>query len=281
MALGLGGGLAAGLVVIAVAATTPVAVLVTLRTLGADRQARIAAPFLVAGPAAIWMAVSADAVFGAVAAWGLACLSVAATRTSRRELVAWGVLAGLLLGYCVMMSYGLPILAIPAVAILLLTRNGRPLPWAGASALVVVGAFALAGFRWWEAFPVLRDRYYSGVASARPTSYWLWGNLAALSFSAGPMVGAAVAQAGSRVKAAWRHADGQRVVVVLTLAAASMVAVADVSGMSKGEVERIWLPFVPWLLAGTALLPTRWRKIGIPLQLSLALAVQHLLSTGW
>ena len=33
------------------------------------------------------------------------------------------------------------------------------------------------------------------------------------------------------------------------------VVLADLSGMSKGEVERIWLPFTPWiLLAGAALL---------------------------
>ena len=83
VALGLGSGLAAGWVVLLVAATTPVAVLVTLRRLGAEDAARRAAPFLVLGPAAIWMAVSADAMFGAVAAWGLCCLAVAATSAGR------------------------------------------------------------------------------------------------------------------------------------------------------------------------------------------------------
>ena len=73
--LGLGGALAAGLVVTLLAATTPVAVLVTLRVLGAEPLARRAAPFLVLAPAAIWQAVSADAVFAAVAAWGLAALA--------------------------------------------------------------------------------------------------------------------------------------------------------------------------------------------------------------
>ncbi|MBA2716416.1 MAG: hypothetical protein H0U51_05070, partial [Propionibacteriales bacterium] len=63
--LGLGSGLAAGWVVLLVASTTPVAVLVTVRRLGTEEAARRAAPFLVLGPAAIWLAVSADAVFGA------------------------------------------------------------------------------------------------------------------------------------------------------------------------------------------------------------------------
>ena len=60
-----------------------------------------------------------------------------------------------------------------------------------------------------------------------------------------------------------------------------MVAAADASQMSKGEVERIWLPFVPWLLITCALLPERWRRWGLAVQVVLALAVQHLLFTGW
>ena len=41
-----------------------------LAVAGAEMAARRAAPFLVFGPAAIWQAVSADAMFAAVAAWG-------------------------------------------------------------------------------------------------------------------------------------------------------------------------------------------------------------------
>ena len=81
-------GLAAGLVVTVVAATTAVAVMSTLRALGAERAARRAAPFLVLGPAAIWQAVSADAMFAAVAAWGIAALASAATRRSIRLALA-------------------------------------------------------------------------------------------------------------------------------------------------------------------------------------------------
>jgi methylthioxylose transferase len=60
-----------------------------------------------------------------------------------------------------------------------------------------------------------------------------------------------------------------------------MVLVADLSQMSKAEVERIWLPFVPWVLLACALLPERWRRRGLVLQVVLALLVQHLLLTGW
>ena len=51
--------------------------------------------------------------------------------------------------------------------------------------------------------------------------------------------------------------------------------------MSRAEVERIWLPFVPWLLLSCALLPEPWRRRGLVVQVVLALAVQHLLLTGW
>jgi hypothetical protein len=279
--LGLGSGLAAGTVVLAIGATTPVAVLLLLRRLGAESWARRAAPFLVMGSAAIWIAVSADGMFGAVAAWGLCALAYSATARTRLALAAWGMLAGLVLGYCVMLSYGLPLLGILAVAVLVLAGQWRPLPWAIGAALAVVLAFAALGFVWWEAYPVLVERYWDGVASRRPFTYWVWGNLAALAVSAGPIVGAAVAKAVQR-GIRWRSLEaGTRVIVLLALAGAVTVLVADLSQMSKAEVERIWLPFVPWLLLGAALLSDRWRRFGFAAQLVFALAVQHLLFTGW
>ena len=60
-----------------------------------------------------------------------------------------------------------------------------------------------------------------------------------------------------------------------------MVLAAERPQMSKAEVERIWLPFVPWLLVACALLPERWRRAGVAIQVVLALVVQHLLFTGW
>jgi hypothetical protein len=60
-----------------------------------------------------------------------------------------------------------------------------------------------------------------------------------------------------------------------------MVALADASGMSKAEVERIWLPFIPWLTVSIALVPPAWRRRGLGLQVLSALVVQHLLYTAW
>ena len=273
--VGLGSGWWAGVVVTLVAASTALAVMVALRQLGAEGVARRAAPFLVIGPAAIWQCVSADAVFAAVSAWGIAALARAAINRS----IPWSLAAGLLLGSAVMMSYGLPLLGLLAVAVLVVARTWRPLPWAVLAALGVVAAFGAYGFWWWEALPALHDRYWAGVARHRPASYWTWGNLAALTFSAGPMLWVGLTSLGRPAREV--GVDAARVVRWLVGATAAMVLVADLSQMSKAEVERIWLPFVPWLLVACALLPERWRRAGIAIQVVVALVVQHLLFTGW
>ena len=92
--LGLGGAFACALVLTLVGCTTPVAVLVTLRRLGAEDVARRAVPFLVLAPAAIWVAVSADGVFAAVAAWGLAAVAFATRSATRAATLAGGSPAG-------------------------------------------------------------------------------------------------------------------------------------------------------------------------------------------
>lgn len=273
--IGLGGDLASALVVVVIAASVPVATMTTLRVLGAERLARLAAPFLVLSPAAVFLAVSADAVLTALAAWGLAALAWSATASRRAGLLGGGVLAGLLLGWCVMSSYGLPLLGLLALTVLHLARSWWPLPVAALTALGLVLAFAALGFAWWEAYPVLVDRYWDGIAATRPAAYWMWGNVGALLVSGGPLLGAGVAVAATR------HRGQARTVAWLAVATAVTIAVADLSRMSKAEVERIWLPFVPWLTLSLALLPGEWRRWGLALQVTTAVLVQHLLYTSW
>jgi len=253
---------------LAIIVALDIAVLVTMRVLGAEGSARRAAPFLVFGPAAIWQSVSADAMFAAVAAWGMAALALGAVRRSW----PWSVVAGLLLGYCVMLSYGLPLLGVLAVAVLVAARSSYPLVFAILAACAVVLSFAVAGFAWWEAYPALHDRYWAGVGGRRPPAYWIWGNLAALLFSAGPFLGAGVAQLLGRGRGHLQDAR-TRVAALLSGAGVVMVLLADLSQMSKAEVERIWLPFVPWLLVSCSLLPERWRRAGVAIQVLVALAV--------
>ncbi len=218
------------------------------------------------------MCVSADALYAAVAAWGLAALAVAATRETRASMLGWSVVAGLLLGAAVMMSYGLLLLGPLALAVLVIARSWRPLPVVAGTALVVVLAFAAAGFAWWEGFFELRERYWRGLAKDRPGLYWTWANLAALTLCAGPVLGAGLAQLRRGV---------DRVVLLLSGAAATAVLLATLSQMSRAEVERIWLPFVPWLLVSTALLPPRWRTPSLALQVAVAVVLEHLLYLTW
>jgi hypothetical protein len=271
--MGLGGDLAAGVVVTVLAASTAVAVLVALRALDAEGLARRAAPFLVLTPSAVFMAVSADALIGAVMAWGLACLALSTRR------LPWAVPAGLLFGAGVLMSYGMPLMGLVAAAVLVAGRSWKPLPVAAAAALAVVLAFAAAGFTWWEAYPVLRERYWDGIAQDRPQAYWWYGDLACLVVSAGPLLLSGLAAAGTTAVSSARRTS--RVALLLTGSAVLVIALADASGMSKAEVERIWLPFVPWLTVSLALLPESWRRRGLGLQVLAALAVQHLFYTAW
>ena len=272
--VGLGDDLAMGIAVTVVAATTAPSVMVALRRLGAEHAARRAAPFLVLGPAAIFMAVSGDAVFAAVGAAGLAALATAATSTGPR-MVGWSVVAGLLLGGAVMMSYGLPLLGFLALAVLRLARRWWPLPVAAAASLALVFVFAAYGFAWWEGYAELTERYWRGLASQRPGAYWTWANLAALVLAAGPVLGAGI----GRLVALRRRADP--VVALLVVAAAACVVSATLSQMSRSEVERIWLPFLPWLMVSTALLPDRWRRPALGLQVAWAVAMETLLYTSW
>jgi hypothetical protein len=256
-------------VCVTVASTAVAAVLVTLRTLGTERLARTAMPWIVLAPSAVWAGVAGDAVFAAVAAWGLALLAIAAVH--RRVVPAIG--AGLLLGTCVYLSYGLVLLAILAVAVLVVARTWRPLPWAIGGAGVVAAVFTIGGFAWWEAYPVLRERYYAGIASERAYSYWVWADVAAWTFTAGLAVWAAFPAAVRAV----RH----NVLAQLAAAALLTIAVACVSGMSKAEVERIFLPFTMWIVALPALLPERWTRHLLLTQVATALLAQQLLLTRW
>ncbi|KOV65558.1 membrane protein [Streptomyces sp. MMG1121] len=283
--IGLHGGGWAGMWVIVVGATGCAAVLIALRALTDETLARRAAPFLVLAPAAVWQGVSADGYFAAVAAWSVALLALAVTRRS-----LWCAAAsGLLFGLTCYLSYGLTLFALIGVAVLVLGRAGlreRPvllLPLlAGLAVFPVV--FTLAGFNWWEAYHLLITRYYQGVGGTRPYGYWVWANLACtvvitgLATSAGLRRTSAVLLT-SRGPGTTRPGSARIRLALLVTAALLTLLIADLSGMSKAETERIWLPFALWLLPACSLLthPRAW----LSAQAVLALLVNHLLLTGW
>jgi hypothetical protein len=229
--LGLGGAAWFAAMQIVLAASASAAALVATRAVADERRARAVAPFLVLLPAAVsWS--SGDAVFMGVGAWAVACTVLATVRRATWLAIAGGVLFAATL----FSSYGLVLLfAVPAV----LAWRRRSFSGVAVSAIVaavtVLMAGIVTGFWWWEGLGAARREYLSFVTSSRPYVYALFANLGALAIALGPAVVGAFGR--PRDRDVWPLVGG----------AVLAVALADLSGMSALEVERIWLPFIPWI----------------------------------
>lgn len=268
--IGLGGSTAAALLVLAVAASAVPAVLIGARAVMGERAVRRAAPFLVLAPAAVWIATSVDGLLMGVGAWAITVTSLAIiARGFRSDLLA--VFGGLLFAACLLLSYGLVLLGAIPLALAAAQRRARPLLVASAAVLGTMVAVGLAGFNWIDGFFATREQYLAGISQARPYEYFVVNNLAVFAVAAGPAT--AVALARPRERRAW----------ILVGGGLAMVLAADLSGMSKAEVERIWLPFLPWVMLATAVLPLEGKTVRLLLaaQALLAIALQVILRTIW
>lgn len=276
--VGLGGAAWGGVITALIGSTGIVAVLVTLRALGDTRTARRAAPFLALTPAVIWMVVSADGIFMAVSAWSIAlgALALAHSGTARGTAMAMG--AGIGLGATLFLSYGLVLILPIAIVVLILGRSWWPLLPAAIGAGAIALTFAAVGFWWFDGQSALVIRYYEGIGALRPYSYWIWANAAVLAIAVGPAVVAGVGAAIHRIRQV-----GARVPASYWLAAAALLAMlaSSLSGLSKSEVERIWLPFMVWLIPlAAATNPARHRG-WLAVQIAAAGAVAILMDTSW
>ena len=257
-----------------------VAVVVAAKELCGETTARRAAPFVAIAPAAIWIATSADAFYLGVAAVSVATLVMAINRTGRRsdQLALAG---GIGFGACLMLSYGLVLIIVIPALVARRARRLRPLVLAAAGAAGVLGAFALLGF-WWPVGLLATREQYDRLHVWRPWWYFVVANLSAWALALGP----AIAVALSRLR--------DRSVALLVGGAVLAAVVADLSGLSEGEVERIWLPFTVWVLAaGTALWPDTRTPTGsrvvaerpvqgwLALQAVSAIALVSLVRTQW
>jgi methylthioxylose transferase len=162
------------------------------------------------------------------------------------------------------------------LAVVLLTRCWRALAYAVPAALAVVGVFALAGFWWLDGYQLVVRRYYEGIGAVRPYWYWVWANLACLGLVVGPAVAA-----GLRRTAPEFRTLRPSPVAALVRGAVLAIVTADLSGLSKAETERIWLPFAVWLVLAAATLPRASRRWWLAAQAATALAVNHVLLTNW
>jgi len=275
-AIGLGGAGWAAAVMIAGYAVGVVSLLVTVRSLAGERPARLAAPFVVLAPAAVYAATSADAFFAGVALLGLALFTLAG---ERRGVAGHGlaIAAGVVLGWALFLSYGFVLLAVPVVGVAVVRRRWRPLLLAGVGVGLVVAGFLGAGFWWLDGLRATHVEYLRGVGGRRPYGYFVFANLAAFAVVIGPATAAAIARMD-------RSGGRGRWLVMPALGLATVV-LADVSGLSKAEVERIWLFLVPPVVAATAFLgdpdadrvPRRW----LALHVATGLALQVSLDAPW
>jgi hypothetical protein len=283
--IGLGGGFWAGALCIVIGSVVSVAVPVIVRELGADAAARRTVPFATLFPGAVWMAVSADGLFAGVATGGLALLIMGAGR--RRLLVAG--LGGLLLGIAIFLSYGhllFGLVVITACAVIGYQRGWRqtlPAVLVAGAAVIMVAALHLAlGFNWLMGLGELRVRYYQGIAAQRPYAYFVWANIAAWLISCSPLLAVGAARAIG-VLSRWRREpfSSDRVVALLGLSGVLAALLADLSGLSKAETERIWLSFGAIAWTTMALLRGQSAPWMLLAAAGWAIGVNHLLDTGW
>ncbi len=268
--IGLGGEWAAAFVIIGAAATTAPAAMIAARALAGEDVARRAAPFLVLVPAGLTIATTADALFMAVGAWAVCALVLSIVSEGRRSDVL-AVVGGLLFGLTIFLSYGLVLLALVPLAVAISRRRVRPIVVAAGGGLVVVLAFFAAGFWWLDGLNVTRREYSQSVAELRDYEYFLVNNLAAYALIMGPVAFVAITRL--RDKAVWALVGG----------ALAAIAFANVTGLSKAEVERIWLPFLPWILLATSALPSTpaWMRSLLAVQAVVAIVIGIKVETLW
>jgi hypothetical protein len=265
-----GPGWAAATVIVIGSSTVP-AVLLATRAVAGTGPARTVAPFLALAPFALFVATTGDAVFTAATAWSISLLVLALTTPRGRAADGLALGGGVVGGITLFLTYGaVPLLVAVPGAVALGQRCWRPLALAAVSAAGVVLAWRAAGFWWVDGLAATHHYYGLRAGNDRPYGYFLVANLAVLSV----MVGPAVLAGATRLRRGG--------VATLVLTATAAVLVADLSGLSKGEVERIWLPFMPWLtLAAAALGRDRSTSAWLAAQAAVALALQLAVAWPW
>ena len=225
----------------------PIGVLLTVRTVVDERTMRSSAPFLIVAPYSIWMMTSADALYTGAGACGIA-LIVVGTRTTGRRAVLCGLSGGLLLGADLYGTYLVALLfVVPSICLAASLRSHRGGTLAAGAAamvggLVVVGLYKWSGFWWFDGVDQTKREYWAGSAQFRTWGYFGIANLIVAVIAVGP----------ASVVGAWRLRN--RRLWLLVGAGLTALAISHLSQYTKGEVERIWLLFYPWIaLAGAGL----------------------------
>ncbi len=261
----------------------PAAVLIAVRATAGDEWVRRCAPLLIVAPYAIWQVVSADAVYAAIGASGVAACTLG-LRQTRWRATGWGVLAGTLLGGLLFLTYGgATFILTPLVPIGVAFRRRAPgaLPTlvgaVTAGAAVTVG-YAMLGFWWFDGAAETRRQYWAGTAQFRPLIYFALANLAVALIAIGP----GGFEGLIRIVKQWKAASQ---IAPLVIGGALALAASHLSQYTRAEVERIWLLFYPWLIISGGLLISNDKRragaIAVAAQVVTAVLLQAGLVSKW
>lgn len=222
-----------GLVVTALGSLTVPAVGIAVRSLCGEHAARRLLPVLVLAPYAVWVAVSMDGVTAALCAVFVA-LGVVASEPGRRPW--WALAAGGVLGVAALFSYAVGWLAaIPLVACFV-RRRVRPIVLIGIGALAPLALARALGFVWPDGLTAAQADWSVRVGPHRSWLLWAVLDLVLLVIACGPHIVTAARLV--RRTPGWPFLVGAGIGVGFAIG----------SGLARGEVERSWLPFFPWLL---------------------------------
>ncbi len=238
-----------------------------------ESLARRMLPAAALAPAAVWIATSPDAYFGGVLAWGTALLAVASARAARgcgsRSWLAPGAGAGLLLGLCPFLSYGLLPMGLIVFVVLWHTRAWGVFLFAGALVVAQLLGWGLAGFWLPDGIAATAEAWQLNGASVRPYWYFAVANVVVLA----TLVGPATLAGAPAIRVLVRPAP---LFIALALSAA-LVGIA--MGFMRGEVERIWLPLTAWLMLAAA--AAGWHRRWLALQVAVAVAAAAIVNSPW
>lgn len=236
------------------------------RTLGDEQRGRTAGLLTAFTPSMLLFGVTSLDYAFATLALCVACLLV---RPGPGPRIAGAALAG------IASLFSWLLLAIPIwAALLLLNRDGsrRALRCAATSAAAIVTLnLTLAAGTGYDPVATLRatDAVYRHTTAARPYAYWLFGSPVAWALMLGLPTATLALRALAKVDPA-------------AIALAAIVITSSILGLTKGETERIWLPYTPLAcIAAAATLP---RKRLIPILWALtgqALLVELAFNTIW
>jgi hypothetical protein len=235
-------------------------------TIGGEQRGRTAGVLTAFTPSLLLFGVtSADYAFAAIGL-GVACLLTRPSARARRG-------GALLAAGASMLSWLL--LAIPVwAALLALRREGarRALALAALTGAAVIALNAtLVLITGYDPIATLRatDAVYRRTTATRPYAFWLFGSPVAWAVALGLPTAMLALRAVAKSDPA-------------AVALAIVVILSSILGFTKGETERIWLPFAP-LACVAAAATVRSRRLApvLPILTAQALAFELLFNTIW